>query len=67
MPPSLINPPKGDAFAYRNEYALAVDYACPPPMFSLSDTHAAATWLLDERAPHIAPPQSIQKTSLKKL
>lgn len=67
MPPSLINPPKGDAFACRNEYALAVDYKCPPPMFSLSDTHTAATWLLDERAPHIAPPQFMQKTSLKKL
>lgn len=50
MPPSLIRPPKGDAFACRNKYALAVDYEQQPPMFRVSDTHYAATWLLDERA-----------------
>lgn len=53
MPPSLIDPPKGDAFACRNEYALAIDYEEEPPMFRVSDTHYAATWLLDERAPKI--------------
>ena len=26
MPPTLINPPKGDAYAPRNEYALGIDY-----------------------------------------
>lgn len=51
MPPALMNPPKGDAFACRNEYALAIDYEEEPPMFRVSDTHYAATWLLDERAP----------------
>ena len=56
MPPSLLHPPKGDAFACRNEYALAIDYQEAPPMFQLSDTHFAATWLLDERAPQITPP-----------
>lgn len=56
MPPTLINPPKGDAFACRNEYALAIDYEEMPPMFKISDTHYAATWLLDERAPKINPP-----------
>ena len=56
MPPTLIDPPRGDAFAGRNEYALAIDYEETPPMFQLSDTHYAATWLLDERAPKIAPP-----------
>lgn len=56
MPPTLINPPKGDAFAGRNEYALAIDYQEQPPMFQISDTHYAATWLLDERAPKITPP-----------
>lgn len=55
-PPSLLHPPKGDAFACRNEYALAIDYQEAPPMFQVSDTHFAATWLLDERAPEIAPP-----------
>ena len=53
MPPSLLHLPKGDAFACRNEYALAIDYEEEPPMFQISDTHYAATWLLDERAPKI--------------
>lgn len=57
MPPPLINPPKGDAFACRNEYALAIDYEEAPPMFRVTDTHYAATWLLDERAPKIRPPE----------
>jgi len=56
MPPTLIAPPKGDAFACRNEYALAIDYEEEPPMFRVTDTHYAATWLLDERAPGITPP-----------
>ena len=56
MPPSLIDPPAGDAFACRNEYALAIDYEEEPPMFQLSPTHFAATWLLDKRAPKVAPP-----------
>ena len=53
MPPTLIDPPKGDAFACRNEFALAIDYEEEPPMFSVSDTHFAATWLLDPRAPKL--------------
>ena len=56
MPPSLINPPPGDAFAPRNEYALAIDYVEEPPLFKITDTHYAATWLLDPRAPKITPP-----------
>ena len=56
MPPSLVHPPRGDAFACRNEYALAIDYEETPPMFRVSDTHYAATWLLDERAPRVTPP-----------
>lgn len=55
MPPTLIDPPRGDAFACRNEYALAIDYEEQPPMFKISDTHYAATWLLDPRAPKITP------------
>ena len=53
MPPSLIDPPQGDAFACRNKYALAIDYQEEPPMFPVSDTHFAATWLLDPRAPKL--------------
>ena len=56
MPPTLICPPKGDAFACRNEYALAIDYEREPPMFRITDTHYAATWLLDPRAPKVARP-----------
>ena len=56
MPPTLIDPPQGDAFACRNEFALAIDYEKEPPMFRITDTHYAATWLLDPRAPKITPP-----------
>lgn len=56
MPPTLIDPPQGDAYASRNEYALNIDYEEMPPMFRITDTHYAATWLLDERAPKIIPP-----------
>ncbi|MDK2564871.1 ABC transporter ATP-binding protein [Romboutsia sedimentorum] len=45
-PPNLINPPKGDAFAIRNQNALKIDYFEEPPMFKISDTHSASTWLL---------------------
>lgn len=55
MPPTLLHPPKGDAFACRNAHALAIDYEEEPPMFRVSDTHYAATWLLDERAPKNIP------------
>lgn len=53
MPPALIDPPRGDAFACRNPYALAIDYQMQPPMFTVSPTHHASTWLLDPRAPKI--------------
>lgn len=56
MPPTLIDPPKGDAFASRNEYAMEIDYLEQPPMFRITDTHYAATWLLDPRAPRVTPP-----------
>lgn len=56
MPPTLLNPPPGDAFAERNTYAMKIDYEQMPPLFQISETHFAATWLLDERAPKITPP-----------
>ncbi len=58
-PPDLLNPPKGDAFASRNVYALDIDHEEEPPFFKVSDTHYAATWLLDERAPQVTPPEAI--------
>ena len=58
-PPDLLNPPKGDAFALRNEYALAIDFEEEPPMFQVCETHYAATWLLHPQAPTVTPPQNI--------
>ena len=60
-PPTLIHPTKGDAFAPRNPYALEADFIAEPPMFKVSDTHYAATWLLDPRAPRIDAPDFIKK------
>lgn len=60
-PPYLLNPPKGDAFAARNKYALAIDYEKEPPFFKISDTHYAATWLLDKRAPKAEMPRIVSQ------
>ena len=49
-PPNMIFPPKGDAFAPRNAYAMKIDYEKEPPMFKITETHAAATWLLHPNA-----------------
>ncbi len=54
-PPNMIYPPKGDAFAPRNKYALKIDFEVAPPMFRISETHYAATWLLHPDAPRIEP------------
>jgi oligopeptide transport system ATP-binding protein len=58
-PPDLLEPPKGDAFALRSEYALAIDLEQAPPVFQVSDTHFASTWLLHPDAPKVEPPLSI--------
>lgn len=50
-PPSLLEPPPGDAFAVRNKYALEVDFIKHPPFYNLSDAHCIASWLYDDRAP----------------
>ena len=49
-PPNMICPPKVDAFAARNRYAMKIDFEKEPPFFKLSDTHMAATWLLHPKA-----------------
>ena len=61
MPPNLINPVKGDAFASRNKYALKIDYMEEPPMFKVSETHSAATWLLHKDAPKIESPIKLKE------
>ncbi|MDI9503698.1 MAG: ABC transporter ATP-binding protein [Bacillota bacterium] len=60
-PPNMIYPPKGDAFAERNKYALKIDFEEEPPMFKISETHSAATWLLDPRAPKVEMPAIIRE------
>lgn len=55
-PANLIQPITGDAFADRNPYALEIDYQQQPPMFRISETHFAATWLLDPRSPKVTNP-----------
>ena len=59
-PPSLYNEIVGDAFAPRNPYCLKIDTLLEPPMYKVSDTHYAKTWLLDPKAPKIEKPEGIQ-------
>jgi len=59
-PPNMIYPPVGDAFAARNKYAMKIDFEKQPPMFQVSDTHYAATWLLHPDAPEVEPPKIIR-------
>ena len=68
-PPNMLFPPKGDAFAARSKYALGIDFKEEPPMFQISPSHYAATWLLDERAPEHKMPSIVAtriKNSLKR-
>ena len=58
-PPNMIYPPAGDAFADRNKYAMWIDFEQQPPMFQISETHKAATWLLHPDAPAVEVPKII--------
>lgn len=66
-PPSLYNDIKGDAFAPRNPYCLKLDTLMEAPMFKVSETHYAKTWLLDPRAPKIEKPEILNDTHKKLL
>ena len=72
-PPNLLHEKAGDAFAPRNKYALEIDDEIDPPMFKISDTHFAATWLLDPRAPKVEMPPELKdrvarmRTEAKKI
>ena len=59
-PPNLLHEPKGDAFAARNQFALAIDEKAEPPLFQVSRTHFAATWLLHPDAPKIEMPKELE-------
>lgn len=65
-PPDLTNPPKGDAFAARNPYAMQIDFEEEPPLFQISETHFAKTWLLHPDAPAVEPPDAV-KRKMRKL
>ena len=66
-PPNLLHEKPGDAFAPRNRFALRIDDEVDPPMFKISETHYAATWLLDPRAPKVEmPPELAQRISRMK-
>lgn len=58
-PPNMIYPSKGDAFAPRNKYALKIDLEQEPPMFKVSESHYAATWLLHPDAPKVELPEAV--------
>ncbi len=60
VPPNMIYPPAGDAFAIRNRNALKIDFEMEPPFFKISDTHYAATWLLHPKAPKVEPPEALR-------
>ena len=60
-PPDLHFPPKGDAFAARNKYALDIDFEIEPPLFEITPTHSAATWLLHPNAPEVEMPRIIKE------
>ncbi|MFA7417053.1 MAG: ABC transporter ATP-binding protein [Acholeplasma sp.] len=59
-PPNMIFPPKGDAFAPRNKYAMEIDFIEQPPLFKVTDTHFAATWLLHPEAPKVELPAAVK-------
>ena len=59
-PPNLLHEPEGDAFAARNRYAMAIDEKAEPPLFQVSPTHFAATWLLHPDAPKVEMPPELK-------
>jgi len=59
-PPNLLHKVTGDAFAPRNKYALNIDSRLEPPMFKISETHSAATWLLHPKAPKVDMPSELR-------
>lgn len=66
-PPSLYNKIIGDAFAPRNPYCMKIDTLKEPPMFKVSETHYAKTWLLDPRSPKVDKPETIHNIHEKLL
>lgn len=59
IPPDMRYPPQGDAFALRSAYAMQIDFEKEPPLFRISESHYAATWLLHPSAPHVELPKAV--------
>ena len=64
-PPNLLHEPKGDAFAPRNKFAMKIDEREEPPMFKISETHYAATWLLHPDAPKVELPAELKSRLMR--
>ena len=60
-PPNLLHEPVGDAFAARNRFAMVIDKKAEPPLFKVSETHYAATWLLHPDAPSFEMPKELKE------
>ncbi len=66
-PPNLYKEIKGDAFAPRNPDAMKIDFELEPPLFRVTDTHYAKTWLLaDQAAEYAAELSRAQEEGLAK-
>ncbi|HLR10555.1 MAG TPA: ABC transporter ATP-binding protein [Sporosarcina sp.] len=58
-PPDLKDPPKGCPFTARCPFAMKVCEGNMPDYTEITDTHKAACWLQDERAPKVDPPENV--------
>ena len=59
-PPDMANLPAGDPFAPRNQYAVAIDFKREPPLFKVTKTHSAATWMLHPSYPKTDMPKRVK-------
>ena len=66
-PPNMLLPPRGDAFAARNTFAIALDYKQEPPFFQISETHYAKTWLAHKSAPDVEIPKTVKERIINSL
>ena len=66
-PPNMLLPPRGDAFAARNTFAIALDYKQEPPFFQISETHYAKTWLAHKSAPDVEIPKTVRERIINSL
>ena len=66
FPPDMRSLPKGDLFAPRNPYAMEIDWKEEAPMFPVTSTHFAATWLLHPLAPEVSCPVRLSLSAREK-